>query len=144
MTLILFSFLSIILLKLSYEDYKTKLVDAPTSLYASGIVTGFYLVSGRFIEFVVFAVLFLIAWKFLKPFCENKNLLGAGDVSILSFLLPALWFINSYAIGIFFILFGLTTLIIYRKQLTVKEEKPLVPIITIAWVLTWIVLQTLW
>jgi len=137
---VVFGFLSIILLKLSYEDWQTKLVDVPIILYASGFVTGAYILSSRYIEFVVWAILFLVLWRFIKPFCRKNNLVGEGDISVLSFLLPAAWFVNAWFLSVFLALFGLTALIWFRKKLLNKDlEKPLVPVITLAWVLTWIV-----
>jgi len=136
---ILFGFLSIILLKLSYEDWLTKQVDVPVSLYASGFITGAYLLSLRYIEFLAWAIIFSLSWKFLKPFTEKNNLIGAGDISILSFLLPAAWFVNAWLLSVFLALFGLIALIWFKKQLFDKTEKPLVPAITLAWIITWII-----
>ncbi len=136
---ILFGFLSILLLKLSYEDWQTKLVDVQTTLYAAGFVTAAYLLSFRYIEFICWSLVFVLAWRFIKPFSEKNNLLGAGDVSILSFLLPATWFVEPMLLAVFLLFFGVTTLIWFRKKLFDTTEKPLVPIITLAWILTWIV-----
>lgn len=137
---ILLGVLSIILLKLSYEDWQTKLVDVPVTLYASGFVSGAYILSGRFIEFFVWAIVFMFLWRFIKPFCEKNKLVGAGDISILSFLLPAAWFANVWLLSVFLALFGVVTLIWFRKQLLNKDlEKPLVPVITVAWIVTWII-----
>lgn len=135
---IVFGLLSILLLKLSYEDWQTKLVDVQTTLYASGFITGAYLFAGRFLEFIAWAVVFSLSWRFLKPLVERKNLVGAGDVSIFSFLLPAVWFANAWLLSVFLLLFGVTALVWYRKKLFDASEKPLVPIITVAWILTWI------
>jgi hypothetical protein len=136
---VLFGFLSIILLKLSYEDWKTKLIDAPITLFASGFVSAAYLLNSRFIEFVCWGLIFLVAWRFLKPFCEKNNLLGAGDVSVLSFLLPAAWFVNAWLLSVFLFVFGLIMFGWFKKKLFDKTEKPLVPVIAVAWILTWII-----
>jgi hypothetical protein len=136
---VLFGVLSIVLVKLSYEDWKTKLIDVPTALFSSGLVCAAYLFSSRFWEMFFWGMFFMIASGVLKPYCEEKKFIGAGDISILSFLLPAAWFINQYLLAVFLILFGLFALVAYRKDLVdMKEERPLVPIITVAWVLTWV------
>lgn len=136
---ILFGVLSIVLVKLSYEDWKTKLIDVPTALFSSGFVCAAYLFSLRFWEMFFWGIFFLIASGLLKPYCEDKKFIGAGDISILSFLLPAAWFVNQYLLAVFLVLFGIIALIAYRKDLLgFKTERPLVPIITVAWVLTWV------
>ena len=136
---ILFGVLSIFLVKLSYEDWKTKLIDVPTTLFASGFVCAAYLFSFRFWEVFFWGIFFLIASKILKPYCEEKKFIGSGDISILSVLLPAAWFVNQYLLAVFLVLFGIIALIAYRKDLLeLKQERPLVPVITVAWVLTWV------
>jgi hypothetical protein len=136
---ILFGVLSVMLVKLSYEDWKTKLIDVPTALFSSGVVCAAYLFSLRVWEVFFWGIFFLIASGLLKPYCEDKKFIGAGDISILSFLLPAAWFVNQYLLAVFLILLGFSSLVAYRKDLVEqKQERPLVPVITIAWVLTWV------
>lgn len=142
MSLTLFGILSVLLLKQSYEDWKTKLVDVPIALFATGFVAAAYLFSQRYWEFLFWGLFFLIGWRILKPYCEKNNLIGAGDISVLTFLMPAAWFVNLYSLTVFLAVFGIAILVFYRKQLMDKTDKPLIPVITIAWVFTWIISQT--
>jgi hypothetical protein len=129
----------IALIRTSYTDWLNKVVEVPITLYVTGFVTAAYLFSQRYWEFFFFTIFFILAWAIAKPYFENKKLIGAGDISVLSFVIPVTWFINPYLTPTFLFLFALTTLAWYRKELTTKTEKPMIPIITIALLLTWII-----
>lgn len=139
----LLSIISILLIRISYTDWLNKSVEVPITLYATGFLTATYLFSQRYWEFFFFSIFFILAWAIAKPYFENKKLIGAGDISVLSFVIPTTWFVNPYMLPIFLVLFGLTALTWYRKELFVANEKPMIPIITIALLLAWIVVQVL-
>jgi hypothetical protein len=93
----------------------------------------------RYWEFFFFSIFFILAWSIAKPYFENKKIIGSGDISVLSFIIPTTWFVNPQMLPTFLFLFGLTALIVYKKELTTSTEKPMIPIITIALLLTWII-----
>lgn len=136
---VVFGILSVLLARLSYQDWKEKLIDVPTTLFASGFVFAAYAFSGRYWEILFWGCFFFLAMNVLKARCEKNNLLGAGDVSVLSFLSPAAWFANAYLLSIFFFLIGFLTIVFYRGSLLDKKEKAFIPIITVAWVFSWII-----
>jgi len=138
---IILSIMSILLIRLSYTDWLNKVIEVPITLYATGIMTAAYLFTNRYYEFLFFSIFFILTWMIAKPFFENKKLIGEGDISVLSFLIPTAWFIQPYYLPIFLFLIGITTAILYHKDLThLTEYKPMIPPITIAWIITWIIL----
>jgi hypothetical protein len=130
---------SIILLRISYTDWLKKVVEVPVTLYATGFITAAFLFSQKYWEFFFSTLFFILAWKIAKPYCEDKNLIGAGDISVLSFVVPTTWLVNPYLTPIFLVTFAISALVWYRKELTTPTEKPMIPIITIALLLSWIV-----
>jgi hypothetical protein len=73
--------------------------------------------SQRYWEFFFFSIFFILAWSIAKPYFENKKIIGSGDISVLSFVLPVTWFVNPYMLPVFLFLFGVTALTWYRKEL---------------------------
>jgi hypothetical protein len=126
------------MVRISYTDWLKKVVEVPVTLYAAGFVTAAYMFSARYWEFFFFTIFFALAWLILKPWFENKKLIGAGDISILTFLLPATWYVNPYFPVVFLLAWAATTLVWYRKELNQSTEKPMAPMMTIALLLTWI------
>jgi hypothetical protein len=136
-SLTLLTVTSIILLRLSYTDWLKKIVEVPITLYATGFITAAYLFQQRYWEFLFFSLFFILAWRIAKPYFAKRNLIGEGDISVLSFVLPVTWFVNPYLLPTFLFLLAITTLAWYRNRLFIHEEKPMIPIITIALLLTW-------
>jgi hypothetical protein len=118
------------LARLLIEDLKTKKVDERTSSFMQGIVVFLYLLTGRAIEGVIVLIVSVFGLVFIKQKIELIGL-NDGDITILSWVLPGIWFFGAIPTAIFLIgTYGSFTLF-------GKQSKPFTPFITVGFIMAW-------
>lgn len=102
------------LASLVWSDLKELKVDERHSTFMLGVVTLLYFLSGRLLEMLV--VIFVSSFL-LSKIKEREWLtgLGAGDLSILTWVLSGLWFFNYYYIVVFMTTYVLILLFLMKK-----------------------------
>jgi len=123
------------LARLAWGDMKELLVDQRISSLMTGVVLCLYLLEGRVLELLVVAFVALFALGEIK---KHTKLLGIaeGDITIMSWVLPGLWFIGLNYLIQFLFLYVLG-LIVMRYLIVKANNFPASVPICIAFCLTW-------
>lgn len=128
----------IVLLKIIYEDFNSRMIDSRSSSVMFGVVMSLYYSIGGVISFFAYSICFIIILMFfenkIKPRLKGIMYLGKGDVSVLLWVLPGLFIIN-WIVGFFFV--GCYLLINVIQTIVVKEKYAGTFSIFIAFVLSW-------
>lgn len=127
------------LLRLVYSDVKTFLVDERISHYMFGVVAVIFLYMDLIIYWVLITTVFLIVLTIIKEKLrlEQRKILGAGDLTILGWIIPGLLVLNAW-ICVFFVFFYClsNTLLFFCSK---KTHLPGTIAMAIGMILTWLV-----
>lgn len=123
------------LVRLAWEDLKTLHVDVRINYLMIGVVLTLFFLEGRILEMIVVGIFFGVALSWLK---QQKWLTGLedGDMSILGWVIPGLWFL-SYWLVAWFYLFFVGTLLVTRYVWKSDKGFPVSGLICVAFCLTW-------
>jgi len=124
------------LLKLVWSDCESLTIDARPSWLMSGVVLACFWLSGRALEMLFIAIVFIFLLSKLKKFAGFVGL-SEGDVTVLAWVLPAMWLIGYFYLTIFLIGYVLVLIFIY-KVLHKNSGSPATIPITIGFCLVWI------
>lgn len=129
---------TIILLKLVWEDLKTRQLDARNSSVMFGIVMALFYIAGNYIYLLYYAIILVLTLKFydnhIKPKLKGLIYLGKGDISILTWVMPGFFIIHWLLLPFFLMIYLIINLI---QTVCIKEKYPGTISILIAFVLTW-------
>jgi len=125
------------LARLCWSDMKELLVDQRVSSLMTGVVLTLFLLEGRILELLVVAFVALFALGEVKKHIKLVGI-AEGDVSIMSWVLPGLWFIGLPYLVSFLFLYVIGFVVM--RYLVVKGNGfPASVPITIAFCMTWII-----
>jgi len=124
------------LARLAWGDMKELLADQRISSLMMGVVLCLYFLEGRIIELLVVGFVALFGLQQLKKY---KDLFGLaeGDLTIMSWVVPGLWFLGWTILTEFLFLY-IIGMIIMRYLIVKQEGFPASVPIAIAFCLTWI------
>jgi hypothetical protein len=136
---IFFFLASISLLRLVYEDMLTFKVDERISHYMFGAVAVIFLFQGLIVVWLGFMVLITLGLGYVKEKLrlEQRKVFGAGDLTIISWLLPALFVLN-LSFGICFVLLwciGNITMFFIAKKQKMPGTIPMFIALSLTWFL---------
>lgn len=123
------------LLFLVWSDLKTLKVDERLSSFMTGVVVLMFFLNGRIIEMLVVVLVTSFLMSRVKQYKQFTGL-GAGDLSIMSWVLPGMWFLGLQYLFMFyatFIMFILMNYYLNKKN----NGFPATISIAVAFVTTW-------
>ena len=118
-TTILFFVSSIALLRLAHQDWNNQTLDERISYYMMGLITTLFLLQNQIVFWIILVLVVSIGLPHIKK--RLSCFLAAGDITVLTWLTPALILISPFYFAIWLIVYGLTNASFYfifksRKQ----------------------------
>lgn len=118
-TTILFFVSAIALLKLAHQDWNTQTIDERISYYMMGLITTLFLLQNMIVAWIILVLVVSIALPHIKQ--KLSHFLAAGDVTVLTWLTPAILLINPVYFVVWLFVYAATNLGFYfifksRKQ----------------------------
>jgi len=126
------------LLKLVWSDCDDLIVDARPSWLMSGVVLANFWLLGRALEMVFIAFIFIFALGKLKKYAGLVGL-SDGDVTILAWVIPAMWLLSLWYLVVFLIAYVLILAFI-RFVLHKNSGIPATIPITIGFCVVWAII----
>jgi len=123
------------LMKLVWTDLDSLTIDARPSWLMSGVVLACFYLSGLVFEMLVIAFVFLIGLGWIK---KRASFLGLadGDVTILAWVVPAMFLVGYVYLIVFLIGYVLSLFVISRKLHKNSGIPATIPI-TIGFCIVW-------
>jgi len=122
------------LLKLVWSDLNSLSIDARPSWLMTGVVLACFWLSGRALEMVFIAIVFIFLLNKIKKYSGLVGL-AEGDVTVLAWVLPGLWLFGYWTIPIFIACY-ISNLFIMSRLLNKNSGLPATFPIAIAFCIT--------
>lgn len=122
------------LIQLVYQDLKERLVGENLSYFMFGAVSTIMLAMGFILQWIILMAVITFGLALLKPKLEKW--IGAGDVTILTWLLPGIGAL-SLPLLLLFVLFYCMALVFYFYFFKQRELEGTIPMF-LALIITWI------
>lgn len=123
------------LVRLAWTDIRSFLVDQRISQLMMGVVLTLFFLEARIIELLVVVFVCMLLLGEIK---KRKFLFGVaeGDLSIMAWVIPGLWFLGVWHLALFCVLYVLGLAYFY---FWVKKDKgfPVSVVIAVAFIITW-------
>jgi hypothetical protein len=134
-TLMFFFLASLTMIQLVYQDLKEKLVGENLSYYMIGAVSVIMLSLGFIIQWIILMAVVTFGLTLLKPKLEKY--IGAGDITILSWLLPGIGALSLNLLLIFVIFYciSLVSYFFFFKQRELEGTIPMFLALVLVWVI---------
>jgi hypothetical protein len=127
------------LLRLVYGDLKEQLVDERVSHYMYGVVAVIFLAMNLILQWVILTIVLLLVLSFVKEKLrlEQRKVFGAGDLTIICWIIPGLLILNLWLTAAFVLFYCFGN--IFMFLITKKQRLPgTIPMLT-ATALTWLI-----
>lgn len=132
-TTILFFVSSIALLRLSHQDWKNQQIDQKISYYMLGLISTLFLLQNMILAWIILLLIVSIALPHIKQ--KLSRFLAAGDITVLSWLTPAIILISPIYFAVWLFVYAATNLGFYFIFKTKKQ--PGIPPIFFSVLILW-------